>query len=231
MWTANLVRGVMSASVIGVAALLATPGQGDAPAPAQAGGDASCVNYTAEYALAARLRLEDTPFGAGDGVYDVGPGRMKLRFYAPAKPGTPARVELLQYEMREHFVVKSRVLFFAAKVTTATDTRATPGPSGVAAIGSFTGRQLEWSTPVQGYRTDGTLVCEGSGCGMAGAPRKGKSELHIGPGAVRLGKLSFDADLGTMKMDFTRVSHTDSPKQTAFITFAGRRMKRDCANP
>lgn len=222
---------VLSAIVLGaVRGASPSPDRPD-PIPSAAtptAGDPGCQTYTAEYALAARLRLEGTPFGAGNGVYDIGPGRLKLRFYARPGPSAPARVELLSYEMREHFVVDSRVLFVHAKVTTRTDTRATPDASGLAAVGAFTGRELAWSTPVQGYRTDGTLVCEGSGCGLSGVPPSGTSPLHIGPGPVWLGKLVFDTDLGTLSMAFTRVSHTDMPKQTAFVTFAGRRMKRDC---
>jgi hypothetical protein len=34
-----------------------------------------CAAWVSDYALAARLRLDDTPFGAGDGVHDIGPGQ------------------------------------------------------------------------------------------------------------------------------------------------------------
>lgn len=204
---------------------------GTVPAnPVQTG--ATCSPWTSEYALSARLRLQDTPFGAGDGTYDIGPGRLVLRFYSSPAPGAPARVELLTYEMRDHFVVESHVLFFKAKVTTRTETRVTPDAKGTAAVGALVGKELRWSTRISGYRTDGTLTCEGSGCGLPGAPSSGTSPLHIGPGPVDFKPFVFSSDsFETFTMTFAKVSHTDNPKQTAFVTIAGRKMNRKCAPP
>lgn len=187
-----------------------------------------CANFVAEYALAARLRLTDTPFGAGDGVYDIGPGLARLRFSRTVDPKA-SKVELLGYEMRDQFTVESRVLFIRATVTTSTLTRATPDASGAAAVGTLRGKELGWATPVRGYRTDGTIHCEGSGCGLGGAPPSGTSPLHIGPGPVRFDSFVFDSpDLETFRMAWTRVSHTDMPKQTAYVALAGRRTTREC---
>lgn len=188
----------------------------------------SCGTWTADYALAARLRLTDTPFGAGDGTYDIGPGFLRLRI-TPGAGSAGSNVELLSYAMQDRFTVESRVLFIHAKVTTRTDTRATPDEHGVAATGTLLGREITWSTPVKGYRTDGTIHCEGSGCGFSGVPPSGTSPLHIGPGPVRFGHVVFDSpDLETLHMDLTRVAHTEMPRQTAFVTFSGRRTARQC---
>lgn len=193
---------------------------------------ATCSPWTSDYALSARLRLRDTPFGAGDGTYDIGPGRLTLRFYASAAQGAPARVELLSYEMRDRFVVESHVLFFRAKVTTRTETRVTPDAKGTAAIGALTGKELRWTTHVEGYRTDGTLTCEGSACGLPGAPSSGTTPLHIGPGPVDFKPFVFASDTyDTFSMAYSRVSHTDNPKQTAYVTIAGRKMNRKCVTP
>src|SRR5215831_8163152 len=97
--------------------------------PAQQPQPPACDVWTADYALAGRLRLDDTPFGAGNGVYTVGPGHLRLRFSRTPDPGA-LKVELLAYEMRERFVVKSSVLFVHATVTTSADTRATPDEQG-----------------------------------------------------------------------------------------------------
>ena len=205
-------------------------GRGDARAApaAQALQTPACDVWTADYALAARLRLADTPFGAGNGVHDVGPGHLRLRFSKTADPEA-TKVELLAYEMRERFVVASGVLFIHATVTTSTDTRATPDEQGVIATGTLRGRDLVWSTKVRGYRTDGTIHCEGSGCGMSGVPASGTTPLHIPPNAVQFSSIAFDAaDLSTLHMPETKVSHTDMPRQTAFITFSGRKMTSQC---
>ncbi len=189
-----------------------------------------CTSWTSDYVLAARLRLTDTPHGAGNGVYDVGPGRVRLRFSRGADPSSPARVELLAYEMQEHFTVESSVLFIHAKVTTRTETRATPDANGVAAVGTLRGQEILWTTPVSGYRTDGTLVCEGGGCGTSGVPPKGTSQLHIGPAPVRFDRFVFDSpSLETFHMAPTWVGHTEMPRQTAEVTFSGRRTTRECA--
>jgi hypothetical protein len=188
-----------------------------------------CAAWVSDYALAARLRLADTPFGAGDGVYEIGPGHLRLRFTAAADAAGRIKAELLAYEMQDHFTVDSSVLFIHATVVTRTDTRATPDPNGIAATGTLQGRQVVWSTPVSGYRTDGTVDCEGSGCGFSGVPPKGTSPLHIGPGPVQFGRLVFDSPaLDTLSMAETKVSHTEMPRQTAYVTFSGRRMTRQC---
>jgi hypothetical protein len=201
----------------------AVPGERAAQPPtgADAPGPGDCPIETLEYALAARLRLEDTPFGAGDGVYDIGPGKITLRIWKASTPDAAARVELSSYEMRDHFVVSSHVLFLRATVANRTDTRAAGGR------GTLRGRELSWTTPVQDYRADGTIECKGSGCGLPGAPPSGKSQIHIGPGPVRFAPFVFDSpNLDTFRMAFTKVAHTDVPKQTAFVTLAGRKMSR-----
>ena len=218
--------GILAACLVGVSAdgAEATPVAQPLQTPA-------CDVWTADYALAARLRLRDTPFGAGDGVHEIGPGQLKLRFSRTGDPSA-TKVELLKYEMHDRFVVDSSVLFFHAKVTTSTDTRATPDAHGVIATGTLRGRELGWSTKVNGYRTDGTVDCKGSGCGKSGVPPSGSNPLHIGPNAVQFSPFTFDSpDLSTLRMAETKVAHTDMPRQTAFVTFSGRQTSNQCVNP
>jgi len=188
----------------------------------------ACATWTSTYTLAVRVRLEDTPFGAGNGTYDAGKGKARLRFTMRPNETKPSRVELLSYETDDHFVVDSHVLFIHAKVTTNTQTRVTPA-SGVAAVGNLVGSQVVWTTPVKGYRTDGALTCEGSGCGGSGVPPKGTSEFHSGPAPVSFSPFRFDSDeLDTFHMAYTKVSHTQMPRQTAFVSLAARRTSREC---
>jgi len=216
-------RNLTAVCLVGVAA-----GAADAAPVAQPLQTPACDVWTADYTLAARLRLRDTPFGAGDGVYDTGPGRLELRFSKTAEPSA-TKVELLEYEMHDRFVVDSSVLFFHARVTTSSETRATPDEHGVIATGTLRGRELVWSTKVSGYRTDGTIDCKGSGCGMSGVPPSGTSPLHIGPNAVEFSPFTFDSStLSTLRMAETKVAHTVMPRQTAFITFSGRQTSNQC---
>src|SRR5690348_13883061 len=64
----------------------------------------TCEEWVADFTLAARLRLADTPFGAGDGTHDIGPGRLRLRF-SKTPDAAVSKVELLAYEMHEKIVV------------------------------------------------------------------------------------------------------------------------------
>lgn len=185
---------------------------------------ADCTAWQSDYALSANLTLSDTPLGAGDGVYAIGPGEMTLRFEDKGgKPG--GKVQMLAYKMRDHFVVKTRALFFTTTVKTRTNTRATP-VGGIAAAGKLSGQRLDWSSKVRGYRTDGYLVCEGTLCGKFGAPPAGRSELHIGPNDVQFSSLTFSADLKRFTMPSTFVSKTKMPKQTAHVELKGREVAR-----
>jgi hypothetical protein len=188
---------------------------------------ATCGGWDVEYNLSARLELDDTPMGEGDGVYTIGPGHAVLRF--EDRDGQPGgTVNMISYSMREHFVIKSKTLFWTTTVTTDTKTRATPDVCSSAAEGTLTDHTLVWKTPVRGYRTDGTLECDGSLCGKFGAPPPGKTELHIGPGPVPFRSFDFAADRTTFAMAKTQVSKTEMPKQTGFLALAGRETKRTC---
>lgn len=210
---------LVTAATIATAAVALAP-SADAQAPA-------CAAWEVEYALSANLRLSDTPLGQGDGVYPIGPGRVVLRFEdAAGHPG--GRVQMQSYEMREHFTVQSKALVWTTTVVTDTRTGDTPDACGVAAEGRLAGNLLGWSTPVRGYRTDGTLTCDGSMCGKFGAPPSGQSPLHIGPAPVPFEPFEFAADTKTFKMAPTFVAKTEMPKQTAHLALSGREVRRTC---
>ncbi len=187
----------------------------------------SCDAWQMEYKLSGRLRLDDTPMGAGDGIYNIGPGKLALRF--DNRSGEPGgRVQMLSYEMHDHFVVVSKVIFWKTTVTTDTHTSVATNACGVAARGVLSGRTVGWSSKVTGYRTDGTLDCDGSMCGKFGAPPPGKSQLHLGPSDVQFKPLKLSKDGKTFTMAETFVSRSDMPKQSAYIALAGREISRKC---
>ncbi|MCL2725943.1 MAG: hypothetical protein FWD69_16080 [Polyangiaceae bacterium] len=187
---------------------------------------ASCTAWDVEYVLAAKLKLSDTPKGAGDGVYPVGPGTMVIRFAGADGKAGPA--EMRKYTMTQNFRVDSTVLFWKTHVVTASKTTTTPDGQGVVAKGQVQGKSLKWQTPLAGCRTDGTLTCDGSLCGKFGAPPPGQSELHVPPHAVEFQPLTFSDDMKTFSMPSTFVAKTDNPQQTAHIAISGRETNRTC---
>lgn len=186
-----------------------------------------CDAFDVEYALAAKLQLSDTPMGAGDGIYPIGPGTVVLRFSnVDGQPRGAARMR--SYAMREHFNIDSHAVFWTTHVLTDSRTTATPDRCGDIAKGELVNTTLRWLTPVTGYRTDGTITCDGSLCGKFGAPPSGKSELHIEPHSVTFNPFEFTPDMKTFKMGATLVSHTETPKQTAHLALGGREVRRSC---
>jgi hypothetical protein len=186
---------------------------------------AECDAWQVEYSVSGNLQLSDTPMGAGNGTYLVGPGRMVLRF---ERSGA---AQLVSYEMPERFGIEAKKVFWTTHVNTdalARATAATPGPCGHAATGAMKGSTLVWSSKLD-FRTDGTLECKGSMCGKFGAPAPGSSPLHIGPSPVMLEPLQFGPDGKTFTMASTFVSKTESPKQTAYLSLSGREARRSCA--
>lgn len=186
-----------------------------------------CEAWDIEYSLSATLSLRDTPMNAGNGDYNIGPGRTVLRIENHG--GTPiGPVQMRSYEMKERFQLVSKNVLFTTKVDTDVRTMATPDACGIVTSGMLTGKRAVWSKPVSGYRSDGTLTCDGSICGQFGAPPAGTSEIHVGPDSVNFKQFEFSPDLRTMTMQSTQVAKSDSPKQTAYLALSGREVRRTC---
>jgi hypothetical protein len=213
---------VTAASVAALAIALAP-----SDAPAHPGAE-PCTAWDVTYSLSGNLQLSETPMGAGDGVYAVGPGKMVLRHDTRTD-----RVALLSFELPEQFGIESRKAFWTTHVDTNATALAAPtataGACGHVAEGAIQGRRLVWSSKVIGFHTDGTLACRGSMCGQFGVPPPGSSPLHIGPGDVQLQPFEFGPDGKTFTMASTYVSKTDMPKQTAHLAISGREVRRVCA--
>jgi hypothetical protein len=212
------------ARIVGTAAMATALVAGLAAPPAARADGPTCSAWDVEYALNGNLKITDTPMGAGDGVYPVGPGRAVIRF--EDKGGQPGgHAKLTAYSMHEHVSVTSSALMF--KATVVTDTNSKTG-DGVATEGNLAGQTLTWGAPVTTYRSDGTMNCEGNLCGKFGAPPLGSSPIHMGPRTVQLAPFAFGADFKTFSMTYTMTSQADSPKQTTYSAISGREMKRTC---
>jgi hypothetical protein len=223
------VRTLGPAAAMGTAvafSLAASQATADAPQPSPPA-PPPCDAWEIDYALAGSLKLTDTPFGQGDGIYPVGPGTAVLRFEDHS--GLPGgRAKLLNYSMKQSVTVSASALFFTAKIVSETVTRALPDACGIDGEGTLNGTTLAWGGPIRAFKSDGTINCDGSLCGKFGAPPPGQSALHIGPNPVQLLPFQFSADLKTFSMPSTFVSKTEDPKQTAYLALSGREMKRSC---
>jgi hypothetical protein len=209
----------MAASVVTVVAV----GAG-ASAPADA--DEGCATSDVDYNVVGTLLLKDTQFGAANGVYPLGAGKVRLRFENGA-PGTEPQAKLMSYELDNHFTVKASFALWSTKVVTDSRTTVASTCDG-AARGTVEHGDVVWKTAVDGYRSDGTLDCEGNVCGNFGAPPHGSSQIHEPPANVAFKPFHFSADGRTFSMEYARISHSDSPHQTGYLSLAGRETKRSC---
>ncbi len=222
MW----IRRVLAAVLLPLALLIAPPAQRADAAPE------ACDGWVVEYALApgSQLKIEDTPFGAGNGTYALGPGTLALRFRdKDGKPLLKGKVSVAAYSMHAHVPVTTNVLGMKTTVTSDTKTTVTADRCGKVASGLFKRTQLVWTTPFRHYRTDGTITCHGALCGRFGAPPEGKSEIHIPPRPVRMMALDFKGDDAKhFTSDFFMVEKTDSPRSTNYMRLVGHEVSRRC---
>jgi hypothetical protein len=223
---------VMSATRLaaGVLATVLATGVGARDASAEERTGASCDVVDVEYAVSANLRVRGTVMGAGDGDYAIGPGRIVLRFdrRGPLSAGATSSVQMISYEVSEKLLVVSKAVFWTTKVKTDTRTHGTPTTQSAIAEGALKARSLVWSKVAKGFRSDGTLDCDGSMCGKFGAPPAGKSELHLGPSAIQFKPFEFSPDMKTFSMQSTLALKTDVPKQESYVSLAGRETRRVC---
>jgi hypothetical protein len=187
-----------------------------------------CAAWDITYAVSGNLQLSDTPQGAGDGTYRVGPGEIVLRRTA----GTD-RVTMVSFDVPQRFSIDVKKVFWTAVVRTDATARAAPpagaGECGHVAEGAMQEGRVAWTTTVSGFHTDGVVHCDGSLCGQFGAPPSGNSGLHIPPHDVQFRPFEFGPDGTTFTMASSFVSRTEEPRQTAHLALAGREVKRVCA--
>lgn len=183
-----------------------------------------CAESDVNYLVSANLMLRDTPMGAADGVYPQGSGTLRLHVRRdPA--GLASEVRLVALDIDDHIVIANRTLAWTTTVTT--DARTTVKHD--AAGATMRKGVIDWKTNVSGYRTDGTVRCEGVMCGSFGAPPRGATPLHDGPFTVQFKPFVLSADGSTFTMDYSLVSHT--PGQSAYLGMSGRQVARTCTSP
>ena len=210
--------------MVGGALSLLVPVSTAAAGAAPARGEA-CRATQVRYRVAGKLKLGDTPLNAGNGDYRVGPGALRLRF---DHAGTQ-RVELLEYRLHMDYSYTTSLIGMRTTVAVRATARATPDRSGVVARGRIQSGALVWSTPVSGYRTDGTVTCSGAMCGKFGMPPAGETRFSDGPAPVEFKPFRFRlGDLRRFTMESTEVSRLELPKATVAVALVGREVGRRC---
>jgi hypothetical protein len=196
--------------------------------PAAAAEDGGCSAWDVDYAIVGSLLLKDTKFGAANGVYPQGTGTLRLHVEAGA-PRAPRQVRLMSYEFDSRFTVKASFAVWSTTVLTASHTHVAVSCGG-AARGTFTHGAVVWNSGVAGFQSEGTLQCDGNVCGSFGAPPAGSSPLHEPPATVAFKPFRFTPDEHTFSMEYAQISHSDSPRQTAYLALAGRETRRACVS-
>jgi hypothetical protein len=188
--------------------------------------EGTCSVSDVDYAVVGRLLLKDTQFGAANGVYPLGAGKVRLR-YETGPDGAPHEAKLMSYELDNHLTVKASFALWSTKVVTDSRTVVADECDG-AAKGTVQDGSIVWNTKVDGYQSDGTLDCSGNVCGKFGAPPPGSSALHEPATAVTFKPFHFNPDGRTFSMEYSQVSRSESPRRTAYLALSGREMKRTC---
>lgn len=195
-------------------------GSGNAPKAMAAD---ACPVSDVEYSVVSSVAVRGTTFGAANGVYPLGVGKVVLRFDRDA-------VKLLSYDMSNHLTVKAKVAMLSTTVVTTSLTTTAANRCGGSARGTMHEGTLDWGSNVTGYHSDGTQECSGSMCGKFGAPPYGASPFHDAPATITFNAFHFSADRSTFSMEYMLVSKSASPRQTTYMALAGRRVKEACAS-
>jgi hypothetical protein len=206
---------------LGIAALLAVA---FLPTQAAAADDDPCSVSDVDYAVNGSLQIKDTQFGAADGNYPLGSGKARVRFEHGRDGTTTTR--LMSYDLDSRFTVKASFALWNTTVVTASHTKIDKSCEG-ASTGVLNGGDVVWSTPIDDYHSDGTIACEGNVCGKFGAPALGSTPLHESQ-KVLFRPFHFGPDGKTFTMVGAKVSHSDSPKQTTYLSLSGREVSRAC---
>jgi hypothetical protein len=196
--------------------------------PVGAAEESACPVFDVEYNVTASVVIKNTVFGAANGMYPMGSGKITLRI---AEQAGLASVKLMSYELTNQLTVDARVVMLSTKVVTASHTSAARDACDGSAQGTLHNGILTWNSRVLGYRSDGTMECSGSMCGKFGAPPNGTSPYHDTPLAMKFSPFSFSPDRVTFTMPYILASKSDSPKQTTYMALSGRRAKQLCAAP
>jgi hypothetical protein len=185
----------------------------------------ACADYDTEYVVVAHVVVRNTVLGAANGTYPLGVGRMKL---GVSQHDGIVTVKLVSYETDNRLSLVANIGPLGATFLTASRTTVTPNACDGSAHGTLRGPTLTWISVVAGYRSDGTTACAGAMCGKFGSPPRGTSPFHETSPAMKFSDFTFSVDGETFTMPYTLLSKSESPRQTTYLSLAGRRVNQSC---
>jgi hypothetical protein len=190
----------------------------------------ACNSWIVDYDVmpGTALKLADTPYGAGDGTYAIGPGTVRVRF--ADRGGAPAAGDaaLLDLQLTTKFVVNTTALGFKMRISTDGIVGFTPDECGVVARGTLEGDHVTFVERARGYRSVGTLHCTGALCGKFGSPPAGRSQMARTPRPVKLRPLQLRDGVSRMSIGFFEVERQRKPSQTVLLRVEARETGRRC---
>ena len=180
-----------------------------------------CGAWQVEYSVSGNLQLSDTPMGAGNGTYRVGPGRMVLRFAGGS-------VALLSYEMPERFGIESKRCLDHARE------HRRDGESHTRGMRSRPERdharndaRLVVEARRLSHRRDGRVP--GVDVRQVRGAATGTSPLHIGPSSIALQPFEFSRDGKTFTIGIGLRVEDRRASANGPLSLSGREVRRSCA--
>jgi hypothetical protein len=180
----------------------------------------TCKAWTVTYDMkGTTFDIRDTPFGMGDQINRIGPGRMSIRFADRNGAPGPGKAQLLRCQSDVNFTINS----VGAKVVTDLDFSAGTNPCGIA-VGNFDGRTLSWSgaRAIGQCHSQGTVTCSGAGCRLGSVPaHRDINETWRQP--LR----SFRLPSGVSKFNAPEVEVPNKGNATTWLKFVGTEVRRE----
>jgi hypothetical protein len=174
------------------------------------------------------LKLANTPYGAADGTYAIGPGTMQMRYADQQGAPAPGAADLLGFQLTTKFVVKTTAVGFAMRIATDGTVSLTPDACGVIARGELADDQVTWTELARGYRSTGTAQCSGVLCGKFGSPPSGRSKMSRPIHPVKLRTTQLRNGVSRLSIGFFEVERQAKPSQTVYLRVEARETGRRC---
>ena len=180
----------------------------------------SCQAWTITYDMkGTTFDVRDTPFGMGDQLNRIGPGRMTIRFADRNGEPNRGKAQLIRYRSDVKFTIET----VGAKVVTDLDFSAGANRCGIA-TGNFDGTSLRWSgtRAIDPCHSRGTVTCSGAGCSLGNVPaRREVAETWRQP------LHSFRMPQGISQFTSAEVEVPNKGRATTWLKLAGSEVRRE----
>jgi hypothetical protein len=174
-----------------------------------------------------RFEVRDTPFGAGDGSYEVGPGYVTIDYTASGNALVDGPVQLRGFSLVLDFLADN------AGASVRSDLLSVANFTGqqTAAAGSLSNGVLTWSESFP-YKVTGTITCNGIFCGFAGF-EEGVPRDESGEDSVTFTNFTFESGGPQAGAPFVaaELSLDAGGGASTFLLIQGREVRRSLVEP